>query len=439
VRIVAAILVVLGAGFVFSGSASRTPPFSYTAPRHISYIVGDGAGDAEDVALGDVNGDGRSDMAIVSDEDATVSVVLNGGDGRFIPSAAYDTPIGGEARIADLNGDGSQDLVVSSPSANAVSVLLNRGDGEFFPRVDYSIGSAPNAHELPFALADLNGDDRPDIVAAIEGGRQFFVLLNMGDGTFAVTAAYETISKFHGIAAGDLNGDGKPEVVVPNYRARSVSVFPNRGDGTFGTRSNFRTGARPYTVALADFNGDHRLDVATGNCCTASDRLSLLLNRGSGKLAPRRQYRAGDPRDHLPLFLQAMDLNGDRRPDLVYGGVRLNLGGARFAPELCCAGGAIGDLNGDTRPDQAYSAQRNGSWNVWVRYADRRLCNVQFERGKTLAVAARTLALSNCRVGRVRHARSAKVKSGRVLSQKPTGGVWRKGRKVNLVVSLGPR
>ncbi len=434
---VAAFLVVFGAGFAFSGSASRIPSLAYSAPRDIDYIVGGGAGDAEDVAMGDLNGDSRSDLAIVSDKDGAVSVVLNDGDGLFSPVAAYETPAGGEVRIADLNGDGKQDLVVSSPPANGVSVLLNRGDGTFLPSAVYSIGSAPNAHELPYALADLNGDGRPDIVAAIEGLRQFFVLLNMGDGTFAATAAYATVSKLHGIAAGDVNGDGKADVVVPNFRARTVSVFLNHGGGTFGARSNFRTGARPNTVALADFNGDHRLDVATGNCCTASDRISLLLNRGRARLAPRREFRAGDPRDHLPLFLEAMDLNGDRKPDLVYGNVRLNRGGGRFEPELCCADGAIGDLNGDGRPDQAYSTVRKGSWNVWVRYADPRVCDVQIERGRTLAVAARTLALSNCRVGRVRYAHSAKVKRRRVLSQKPTGGVWRKGRKVDLVVSLG--
>ena len=152
-------------------------------------------------------------------------------------------------------------------------------------------------------------------------------------------------------------------------------------------------------------------------------------------MAPRREYGAGDARDHLPLFLQAIDLNGDRKPDLVYGKVRLNRGGGRFEPELCCARGAIGDLNGDGRPDQAYSTRDN----VWVRYADPRVCNVQIERGKTLAVAARTLALSNCRVGRVRYAHSAKMKSRRVVSQKPAGGVWRKGRKVDLVISLGRR
>jgi FG-GAP-like repeat len=432
----AALLACIAVAPALAGSARipRTPPLSYTAPRDIDYVVDGSAGDAEDVAMGDLNGDGRTDLAIISDENGTVSVVLNNGGGSFSPVATYETPMGGEALIADLNGDGSRDLVVASPRANAVSVLLNRGDGTLLPRVDYSIGSRPNAHELPFALADLTGDGRPDIVAAIEGVRQFFVLLNVGDGTFAATAAYATVSKLHGIVAGDLNGDGKADVVVPNYRARTVSVFLNRGDGTFGARSNIRTGARPYTVALADFNGDRRLDVATGNCCTAADRVSLLLNRGGRRFAPRHEYRAGDPRDHLPLFLEAMDLNGDRRPDLVYGGVRLNRGGGRFEPELCCAGGAIGDLNGDGQPDQAYSTLDD----VWVRYADPNVCNVQIERGKTLAVAARTLALSNCRVGRVRYTHSAKVKRHRVLAQKPARGVWRKGRKVDLVISLGP-
>jgi hypothetical protein len=137
------------------------------------------------------------------------------------------------------------------------------------------------------------------------------------------------------------------------------------------------------------------------------------------------------------------DVNGDGKPDLVGGtGVLLNRGRGRFSTELAYAPKgttAIGDLNGDRRPDLAVITldERNGSYGFWALYNDPRACSVQHVTGKPFVRAARTLALANCRLGRTTYAHSD-AKPGTVIRQTPGyGAVLAKGRKVDVVVSLG--
>src|SRR5207247_1427240 len=64
--------------------------------------------------------------------------------------------------LGDLNGDGKPDLAVANYSDNTVSVLLGNGDGTFGPNRDYATGSLP----LSVAIADLNADGRQDLATA---------------------------------------------------------------------------------------------------------------------------------------------------------------------------------------------------------------------------------------------------------------------------------
>jgi hypothetical protein len=317
-------------------------------------------------------------------------------------------PIAG--RLADRYGERTflvGGLLLQSIGMGWITVVAGTGTGYLQVLPALVIGGVGLTMAMPAAQKAVVGAVRPREIGQASGA---FMMLRILGGVFGV--------------------------------AVTVAVFAGVGDGTFRDPTSLPTGARPQTVALADFNGDGELDIATGNCCKVRHGVSLLLNRGDGGFAPPRDYAAGDPLDPtLGVYLDASDINGDHRPDLVYGSVRLNDGAGRFEPALAGVGGSIADLNGDGRPDQAYATldERNGSWGVWVELANPRVCDAQPDRGKRLVIAERVLRLANCRVGTIRYAHSSRSWRGRVIAQKPAGGaVLRNGARVNLLVGLGP-
>src|SRR5207237_4475281 len=83
------------------------------------------AGNLESTAIGDVNGDGRPDLAIADSNLNSVSLFLNKGHGRFQVRRDYPTDfLAGDIAITDLNGDGRLDFATTAD--HTVSVLLNR-------------------------------------------------------------------------------------------------------------------------------------------------------------------------------------------------------------------------------------------------------------------------------------------------------------------------
>lgn len=136
------------------------------------------------VAIGDVNGDGKPDLMVASGcsrttagcPKGTISVLLGNGDGMFRPPVAYDSGgYGANAvAVADVSGDGKLDLVVanscdSSTNGNCafftpgvVGVLLGNGDGTFEAPQTYGSGGYWISDFV--AVADVNGDSRPDLL-----------------------------------------------------------------------------------------------------------------------------------------------------------------------------------------------------------------------------------------------------------------------------------
>jgi FG-GAP-like repeat/PASTA domain/FG-GAP repeat len=392
------------------------------------------------VAVGDLSGDGQPDLATASDVEDTVSVFLNKGRGRFRFSRDYG--LGGAASpysvvIGDLNGDGKRDLATANAGSDNVSVFLNQGDGTFRIRRAYATAEGPES----IAIGDLNGDGKADL--ATEGDTTISVLLNKGDGSFPAHVDYPIGSGLSSVAIGDLNDDGKPDLAAVTSPA-DVSVLVNRGDGSFAGRSDYPTGKGPRSIAISDLTGDRKPDLATAN--QAEPTVSVLRNTGDGSFLAPRNYKVGG----APESLAIGDLNADQKPDLVIANlynrvsVVVNNGNGNFGrrstyrTESTPQAVAVADLNGDRNSDvvSANVGEEPATFSVLLNATGR--CGVPRVRGTLLPAARRAIVHAGCRVGKIRRAYSTTVKTGRVISARPSpGSVLRKGGKINLVVSRG--
>jgi hypothetical protein len=144
-----------------------------TFQTHVDYPT---IPDPQSVVLADFNGDGKLDLAVFSEGDGT-SILLGNGDGTFRHLADYTTGCGGgndcTAAVGDLNGDGKLDLAVRLAPA-AVSVFLGNGDGTFQTPLRFAT-CATNPNQV--TIGDFNGDGRLDLVAANLNGTTVSVLL----------------------------------------------------------------------------------------------------------------------------------------------------------------------------------------------------------------------------------------------------------------------
>ena len=236
-------------------------------------------------AVGDFNGDGKLDLAVANFGSYTVSIFLGNGDGTF-NTVAQSPATGIEPRsvaVGDFNGDGKLDLAVANEGSDTVTILLGNGDGTFTPTAD---SPATGTYPYSVAVGDFNGDGKLDLAVANEGSDTVTILLGSGDGEFTPAASPATGSGPVSVAAGDFNGDGKLDLAVTNYYSDTVTILLGNGDGTFAPAASPGTGANPNSVAVGDFNGDGKLDLAVANYGSAT--VTILMGNGDGTFTARR-------------------------------------------------------------------------------------------------------------------------------------------------------
>lgn len=344
------------------------------SPTNLSYPTGSGP---DAVAIADLNGDSKNDIAVTNFNDNDVSVFIGNGDGTFQPRVNYNSGTGpSSVAIADLNGDGKPDLAVANQTANTVSVLLNNGNGTFQNHADFPTANGPSS----VAIGDLNGDGKLDLAVAC--GNNVSLLFGNGDGTFQGHIDYGAGAA--SIILEDFNGDGKLDFAVVDFTG--VTVFINQGGGNFGAKvislsvgeessPRSKAGQKPpmitndYTAIVAgDFNGDGKIDLAVSGGYGLDNVAPLVVLLGNGDGAFQAPIAASG---YQGSSIAVGDFNDDGLLDVaLVPGLYLLLGngdGTFGSPSRYPTGGtsfttgmtvATGDLNGDGKPDLAVA---NGS------------------------------------------------------------------------------
>ncbi len=246
--------------------------------------------------------------------------------------------------------------------------------GFFLPAVTYD-SSGSSAFSV--AVADLNADGKPDIVAANEFSSSVAVLLGNGDGSFQRASIYSSGGIYaQSVKIADVNGDTKPDLLVA-VRSNTgdcvgmcdggaVAVLLGRGDGTFQAAIKYGAGGvASWSLVAGDVNGDSKLDLVIANNCVENSDCStgtvgVLRGNGDGTFQPAVSYPAGfDPRNVV-----LGDLNRDGNLDIVVA----NLGNSQKTG----SNGAVSILvgNGDGTFQPLISYQPGGFFTNSVAIAD---------------------------------------------------------------------
>jgi hypothetical protein len=253
------------------------------------------------LTVGDLNGDSMPDFIIGNCCNGLQIWMNNSGNGSLTPGQLFNltpgsgNPAVGQGVITDLNGDGRADFVVSSEQNGGANIMFGNGNGTLQTPGAY----LPNGG-ASVAVADLNGDSRPDLLMGNKALNQegLLVYLNNGGGTFTASALYAIpgfSSSWSGgasVAAADFNGDGKLDAVLTNTNSNRIEILVGDGTGGFGAPISYAAATLPTFEFVGDFTGDGKSDIG----------VVLLNSRSFGVLTNKTVFAQPLPTQTLTIL-----------------------------------------------------------------------------------------------------------------------------------------
>ncbi|MFL5463855.1 MAG: VCBS repeat-containing protein [Gemmatimonadaceae bacterium] len=280
--------------------------------------------------------------------------------------------------VADVNGDGLDDFYVGGAKWQAGSLYVQRADGTFRASPQPSIAADSLSEDVGATFFDANGDDHPDLIVA-SGGNEFWgnedalrprLYINDGRGNFlrARDALPDIFENASCVAAGDFNGDGHPDLFIGSrVVSRSYGSIPrshllqNDGVGRFSDVTLEKAPDLSQTgmvtdAAWLDYDSDGKLDlIAVGEWMPVR-----VFHQENGKFVDRTREVGLARTNGWWNSVQALDLRGNGRPDLILGNLGRNsyLGASVKEPARLYV--ADFSHSGGGNVEQILTAYRNG-------------------------------------------------------------------------------
>ncbi len=328
------------------------------------------------IEIADFNKDKIPDLAITSELDSNVTILLGDGKGKFGEAAGspfFAGHIPNDIAVGDFNNDGNPDLIFANHERKYLTVLLGLGDGGFAAssKSPFPVEVLPHTHGV--ATGDFNGDYRLDIVTDSWGNDKVEVLFGDSINLFKTPGTFINVGRhpYQRLRVADLNNDGIADIVTTNLEGNNVTILLGNGKGNFNSPhgSPFSCGDAPFGVAIGDLNADGNPDLAiinspasTGGASEGINGLTILLGDGKGKFT----VMEGSPFNSgkIPNRVAIGDVNGDTINDVVTSDnsankiylFLMNKNGSVQSQSSIIVGNhpkgvAIADLNNDGRGD----------------------------------------------------------------------------------------
>jgi FG-GAP-like repeat len=287
----------------------------WSDPRH--WHIADGQMNGNAMAEGDLNGDGRTDLVLLGDNGSLYFLPQQADHTLGVPQKIPYSGAPRAAQIVDVNGDGRQDLLlVDWDSPTPFRFRLQDASGRLGPEIYFKTQPVraycmdrleENATNYVMTIARDSG--RAEVSEFTQRPAEKLAG-NFRQGQFQVLPLTKTDAARRGLCWADVNGDGRPDLLVAQPDSGQVSVYLQRADGSLATPETFPTLAGVSQIAAADWNGDGKPDI-------------FFLSRSEGAVGVAQFDKDGRlpfptllPIDGKPLVMAVGALHPGDRPAL---------------------------------------------------------------------------------------------------------------------------